>query len=328
MYATTLAILAALVAWSLTGLYMRAMIAHRRLEPPSERGMHSVPVPSGAGIAIVAAALVLWPGSQGLALERPQIFLLAAFASLAAVSWLDDRVGLSPAVRLLSHVVAVGLILTTLGPEQRALPAIPLTIERFLLGLAWLWFINLFNFMDGIDGLAGSEAAAVALGYLAVATAAGLIGPYAELALIIAAATAGYLYWNWHPAKVFMGDTGSIPLGFVLGWLMIDLACNGYWAAAMILPLYFGADASLTLAKRLLRGEKPWKPHREHFYQRAVVAGTTPSAVVWLVNAVNATLIALALLSLRYPAVALAGAGAIVTGLLIHLEHLAGRRPS
>ena len=159
--------------------------------------------------------------------------------------------------------------------------------------------------MDGIDGLAGSETIAVALGYLALLTYAGLEDPFWRLALVIAASAAGYLFWNWHPAKVFMGDSGSIPLGFLLGWLMLDLALAGQWAAGLILPLYFVADATFTLLARARRGEKLWQAHRQHFYQRAVLGGATPSGVVWRVGATNAVLIVLAL-RLRPPP----GAGA------------------
>ena len=136
----------------------------------------------------------------------------------------------------------------------------------------------------------------------------------------MAASAAGYLFWNWHPAKVFMGDAGAIPLGFLLGWLMLDLALSGYWAAALILPLYFAADATFTLIRRGLRGEKPWQAHREHFYQRAVLGGATPPGVVWRVGAANAALIALALISARYPVPALAAATAVVAALLVHLQ--------
>jgi UDP-N-acetylmuramyl pentapeptide phosphotransferase/UDP-N-acetylglucosamine-1-phosphate transferase len=320
--ATILSLLALAFAWSLTWLYWRAMLTHGRLEQPTDRGMHAVPVPSGAGAAIVAAALLLWPLS-----ERPSagldILLLATLAALTLVSWLDDRRGLSPGVRLAAHAAAVTLLLAALDPEARVLPALPLPVERVALGFAWLWFINLFNFMDGIDGIAGAEAVAVAAGYVLVVTFAGAGNPLDQLALIIAAATAGYLFWNWHPAKVFMGDTGSIALGFLLGWLMIDLGLRGFWAAALILPLYFVADATLTLANRIARGEKPWRPHRQHFYQRAVLAGTPPSGVVLRAAVANSGLIALALVSIRYPVLALAGAAAVVAGLLAHLERLA-----
>jgi UDP-N-acetylmuramyl pentapeptide phosphotransferase/UDP-N-acetylglucosamine-1-phosphate transferase len=324
MSATTLFLLALGLAWSLTGLYRRAMVANGRLEPPSERGMHRVPVPTGAGAAIVAAALVLWPAWQGPAAGAGWL-LPGALAGLAAVSWIDDRRGLSPALRLVAHAAAVALLLASLGPEQRLLPALPLAVERVGLGLAWLWFVNLFNFMDGIDGIAGAEAVAVAAGYVLVVAVAGAGAgdPLERLALIVAAAAAGYLFWNWHPARVFMGDTGSIALGFVLGWLMIDLGLRGLWAAAVILPLYFVADATLTLARRILRGEKPWQAHRQHAYQRAVLGGARPSAVVLRTAVANAALVGLALASIRHPALALLGAAGVVAGLLAELERLA-----
>jgi UDP-N-acetylmuramyl pentapeptide phosphotransferase/UDP-N-acetylglucosamine-1-phosphate transferase len=153
-------------------------------------------------------------------------------------------------------------------------------------------------------------------------------GPHWSLALIAAAATGGYLAWNWHPAKVFMGDSGSIPLGFLLGWLMLDLAFQGYWAAATILPAYFAADATWTLVKRILRGERPWKAHREHFYQRAVLGGATPPEVVRLVCIANGILIVLAVASAKHPLLSLLAAAAVVIALLHRLQTLAEKRPS
>jgi UDP-N-acetylmuramyl pentapeptide phosphotransferase/UDP-N-acetylglucosamine-1-phosphate transferase len=271
--------------------------------------------------------LVLWPWWRGSA-SGSNLALLAGIAGLGAVSWIDDRCGLSPAIRLIAQAVAVALGLAWLPPEARLLPFLPVLAERLLLGLAWLWFINLFNFMDGIDGLAGSEAVAVAAGYLLLLTYADFDGQLWRLALVIAASTLAYLFWNWHPAKVLMGDAGSIPLGFLLALLMLDLALRGYWAAGLILPLYFVADATITLVRRARRGEKPWQAHREHFYQRAVLGGASPPAVVWRVSAANALLMALALASLSYPVPALVAAVVVVAALLAHLEQLAGRRAS
>jgi UDP-N-acetylmuramyl pentapeptide phosphotransferase/UDP-N-acetylglucosamine-1-phosphate transferase len=325
MNAAILTVLALALAWSLTGLYWRLMLDYGRLEQPTDRGMHQIPVPSGAGAAIVVAALVVWPiwraPDAGL-----DTVLLVTLAALALISWLDDRHGLSPTLRLAVHAMAVVLLLASVGPDQRVLPMLPVGLERALMGLAWLWFINLYNFMDGIDGLAGAEGIAVAGGYTLVVAGAGLDTPLGSLGLVLAAATAGYLFWNWHPAKVFMGDTGSIALGFLLGWLMIDLAWRGLWAAAVILPLYFIADASLTLLKRLARGEKPWQPHRQHAYQRAVLGGTRPSAVVLRTATANAALIALALVSIDHPLLALGGAAGVVAALLANLESLARAR--
>jgi UDP-N-acetylmuramyl pentapeptide phosphotransferase/UDP-N-acetylglucosamine-1-phosphate transferase len=318
-----LLILAALLAYALIGLYLRMPMVSGRLELPNERSLHTKPVPSGAGVAIVATVVALWPASQAIALERSHVLLLTALGGLAILSWADDRHRLTPGVRLAAHALAVAIVLGALAPDQRALPAIPLVVERVALGLGWLWFINLFNFMDGIDGLAGCEAIAVALGYAAVMAARPPGAPFGDLAMVVAGACVGYLFWNWHPARVFMGDAGSIPLGFLLSWLMIDLAHHGHWPAAVILPLYFVADATLTLSKRLLRGETPWQAHREHAYQRAVLGGATPRAVVWRVNAANALLIVLAVLSTQFPVPALCAAVAVVGALLWELGRLA-----
>ena len=323
-----LALAAGALSWWLVGRYTRAMIVSRRLEAPNERSMHKVPVPVGGGLGIVATMVLLWPLWQR-GLSAPDTTLLTCVAGLAALSWVDDRQGLPPAVRLGAQGLAVALCLALAGPEARLVPVIPVAIERLVLGLGWLWFINLFNFMDGIDGLAGSEAVAIAAGYLLLVLAVDTErGPHWSLALIAAAATGGYLAWNWHPAKVFMGDSGSIPLGFLLGWLMLDLAFQGYWAAAAILPAYFAADATWTLVKRILRGERPWKAHREHFYQRAVLGGATPPEVVRLVCIANGILIVLAVASARHPLLSLLAATAVVIALLHRLQALAEKRPS
>jgi UDP-N-acetylmuramyl pentapeptide phosphotransferase/UDP-N-acetylglucosamine-1-phosphate transferase len=321
-----LPVLATLAACALAALYMRALSASGRLEHPNQRSMHAEAVPSGAGVAIVFVALVLWTSTQTITLERSHALLLAAFAALSTLSWIDDQYRLPPAVRLAAHASAVALLLGSLPPDVRILPACPLALERAVLGLAWIWFVNLFNFMDGIDGLAGTETIAIAAGYAAVVRVAGFDTALSELGLLVAAACAGYLVWNWHPAKVFMGDAGSIPLGFLLGWLMIDLACHGHWAAAVILPLYFTADATLTLLNRLRFGERPWRPHRSHFYQRAVLGGTTPAAIVLRVVAANGLLIALAIVSTWFPVAALICAAAVVAALLLDMERLARMR--
>ena len=319
-----LAITAAVLGWSLVGIFTLVMSSWRRLDEPNERSMHSRPVPAGAGIGIVATALLLWPWWHTRT-DAFQLALLAGCVALGLVSLADDHWRLSPALRFGAQAAVVAVCLLALPTEARLVPILPLALERGVVALAWLWFINLFNFMDGIDGLAGSEAVAVAIGYLAVGAFAGLDDPYWGLALVIAASAGGYLFWNWHPAMVFMGDAGSIPLGFLLGWLMLDLALAGAWPAGLILPLYFVADATLTLLVRARRGETLWQAHRQHFYQRAVLGGTRPSGVVWRVGAANATLVALALVSVHHPLPALVAAAGLVWALLSHLNDL-GRR--
>ena len=159
-------------------------------------------------------------------------------------------------------------------------------------------------------------AGGAALAALSAGGALHIVAP----ALVLAGAALGFLWWNWSPAKVFMGDVGSIPLGFGLGWLLFSLACAGLWPAALLLPLYFVADASITLLRRLFAGKPVLQAHREHVYQRAVQAGRSHAAVVRLVIAADAVLIALALATpvLGWPV--LAGGALTVAALILRLR--------
>jgi UDP-N-acetylmuramyl pentapeptide phosphotransferase/UDP-N-acetylglucosamine-1-phosphate transferase len=190
----------------------------------------------------------------------------------------------------------------------------------------WLWFLNLFNFMDGIDGIAGGETAALGVGAASVAWLAALAPSVALYGLTAAAAALGFLWWNWHPARIFLGDVGSVPLGYLLAWLLLDLASHGAWAAALILPLYYVADASLTLLVRLLRGERVWRAHREHFYQRAAQGGLSHAQVVGAILLADAALVALALWSTAVPAALPLLLSALAVALL--LAFLGTRKPA
>jgi UDP-N-acetylmuramyl pentapeptide phosphotransferase/UDP-N-acetylglucosamine-1-phosphate transferase len=248
--------------------------------------------------------------------------MLGAAAALALLSWRDDLGGLSVVLRLAAHVVAVLLGLAFLdGPVFQGV--VPLWLDRALAALLWVWFVNLYNFMDGIDGITGVETVALGLGIaltllLAGATADGA----ATLALCAAAAALGFLRWNWHPAQIFLGDVGSVPLGYLLGWLLLLLAGRGLWAPALILPLYYLADASLTLALRIRRGERFWQAHRQHFYQHASADGDH-AAVAAMIFFGDGVLIVLALLAVAWPVIALALAILTVAGLLWLLQRRA-----
>ncbi|HTZ37760.1 MAG TPA: glycosyl transferase [Stellaceae bacterium] len=268
------------------------------LDIPNARSSHAVPTPRGGGVAVVAATLAAWLGLCAAGL-RPvgDLVVLAAAVGLAGVSWLDDLRDLSPAVRLLAQLgaVAAGVALLPRGAVFQGW--LPPALDATAAALVWLWFVNLFNFMDGIDGIAGSEAAAIGIG---IALVAGTADPgLAASSLALAAAALGFLVWNWAPARIFLGDVGSVPLGYLLGFLLYALALRGAWAGALILPLYFLADASLTLLRRLLRRERIWQAHREHFYQRAVQHGLGHAAVVRRVIAADLVLIGCALAAAR-----------------------------
>ena len=304
-----------LVAWLVTRLLIPILARREILDRPNERSSHRVATPRGGGIAVTGSVLLAWIVLvlTGSALSRVLGIVLGA-AFLAVVSWIDDLRGLSPLVRLLVQVGAVIIGLAVL-PEQHSLSQLALS------GLVWVWLINLFNFMDGIDGLAGSEAAALGAGLLLFASVGSGADPaLRELAAALTGAAIGFLAWNWSPARIFLGDVGSVPLGYVLGFLLLDLAVRGYWRIALILPLYFLADATITLARRLLRGERVWQAHREHFYQRAVRRGLGHAAVVKRVIAADLVLIGCGWAAENgWSAISLATCAATVAVLLIAL---------
>jgi UDP-N-acetylmuramyl pentapeptide phosphotransferase/UDP-N-acetylglucosamine-1-phosphate transferase len=269
----------ALATGLLTCLTTRLLIpilAHREiLDCPNERSSHQVPTPRGGGIAVIGSTLLAWVVFARTESMPSGVFgIVLGAVLLAAVSWFDDLRGLSPIVRLLAQAAAVAVgILVLPGPRDLFYLA--------AIGFVWIWWINLFNFMDGIDGLAGTEAAAIGAGLLLFAgVGAGADPALRTLAAAVTGAAIGFLVWNWSPARIFLGDIGSVPLGYVLGFLLLDLAARGRWTIAVILPLYFLADATITLVRRLLRGERVWQAHREHFYQHAVRRGLGHAAVV------------------------------------------------
>jgi len=310
---------------ALTGVVLRLLRRYAVLDRPSARSSHAAPTPRGGGLAVLAVLLpawaavgLAWPaaGAGGAAL----VGVLPGALLLAAVSWIDDLRGLDPRLRLAAHALAVGIGLAAMAPAPVFQGLLPPWLDRLAAGLAWLWFVNLFNFMDGIDGLAASETACLGGGLALIALVGGAGGATAPLGLTLAAAGLGFLLWNRPPAKLFLGDVGSVPLGYLAGWLLLDAASAGAWAAALILPAYYLADATLTLAGRAGRGESVTEAHAEHFYQRAVRAGRSHGQVVLMVLAANAALIALALGAERGERIAgLVGAAATVTLLLRRL---------
>jgi UDP-N-acetylmuramyl pentapeptide phosphotransferase/UDP-N-acetylglucosamine-1-phosphate transferase len=301
-----------------TGLILRVLKSRAILDHPNPRSSHRRPTPTGGGIAVVAIVALawLWIGLRAPGMQALQLIGLAV--ALAALSWLDDLKGLSPFVRLPAHLAAVAAALMLAPPPGPVFGGLlPGTLDLLAAGLVWVWFLNLFNFMDGIDGIAGVETAAIGVGVVVVTAVAGLPGEHALFGLALAAAALGFLGWNWHPAKIFLGDVGSVPLGFLLGWLLISLAGRGQWAAALILPFYYLADATTTLVRRALRGERVWQAHREHFYQQGVGRGLSHAQVVRHILWVDAVLIALAVAAVRgWTWAALIGAVVVVSWLL------------
>lgn len=243
-----------------------------RLDHPNERSLHDAPRPRTGGLAILTAA-----GTAVLLFRRasPEWIWMAGAAGLVAViSFLDDRRQVPPAIRLVAHLIAASVVVWAVTAETGA----PMTPHRALAAgavvVALAWTTNLFNFMDGMDGFAGGMAV---IGFGTYAWLAWQAGA-AVLALAsaaVAAAAAGFLIFNFPPARIFMGDAGASTLGFLWGaFALIGIRDRVWpWPAALLVFSPFLVDATVTLARRLLRGEKVWRPHRTHYYQRLVRAG-------------------------------------------------------
>ena len=310
----------ALVSLAATRLALGILKRWNIIDIPNERSSHQAPTPRGGGLAVIIVILVTWGLWVGNAIVTFQwLFIATVFIGL--ISWIDDLKGLSAAVRLLTHFIAVGIIFWLMPFSSLYFHGIlPLWLDNFIAAILWVWFINLFNFMDGIDGITSVESSGIGLGVFLLMLFGAIQIDQGILGLLIAAAMLGFLWWNWPPAKVFLGDVGSVPLGFLLGWLLLEILSSPVWVAALILPLYYVADATITHNRRGFRGEKVWQAHREHYYQQATGRGFSHARVSSMIASVNILLIALAVLSVTQPVPALIGACVIVGGLLLYLR--------
>jgi UDP-N-acetylmuramyl pentapeptide phosphotransferase/UDP-N-acetylglucosamine-1-phosphate transferase len=295
------AALAALLSAFLTWL-LRPMLLRVALAKPNARSSHRIPTPQGAGIAVVAATLVAAGTLVALSGNGTLQIPLAIFGAtlfIAAVGFADDIKPVPVLPRLLLQGSAVAVVVFAAPADLRIVPAVPFWIERGLLLIAGLWFVNLVNFMDGLDLMTAAEA-------VPIAAAVALLGFWEQVppstALVAAAlcgALLGFSPFNRPVAKIFLGDVGSLPIGLLLGWCLLQLAYHQHVAAALLLPLYYLADATITLLRRLIKREAFWAAHRSHFYQRATDNGFAVARIVGEVFALNVGLALLAMLSIR-----------------------------
>ena len=307
-------------------LCLRPLLAHYALAKPNARSSHKKPTPQGGGIAVVfatmfvlAIAAVFFPDQIDKPLQLTVVF--ASAIGLALVGASDDVRPLDAIPRLILQTTAVAAVITVLPSELRAIPALPWWLERAILLLAGVWFVNVVNFMDGIDWLTVAEVVPVAAGL----TIFGLMGMLPQDATLVAVglcgAMIGFAPFNRPIAKLFLGDVGSLPIGLILGWLLILLAGGGYLAAALLLPLYYLADATVTLLRRLAKGERVTQAHRSHFYQRAMDNGFSVKQILARVLTVNVVLVGLAAITVanqsRAIDVFMVLAGSMVVSLLL-----------
>lgn len=300
---------------------LRPLLQRYALARPNARSSHKLPTPQGAGIAVIAATLLIGGGYAVVAGAPPPPLLLVATPLVALVGLVDDIRPIPVLPRLVLQALAVGLVVATAPSALRIVPTLPIAVERAFLLIAGLWFVNLVNFMDGLDLMTAAEAVPITA-VLAVFGVFGLLpAPATLIAVALCGALLGFAPFNRPVARVFLGDVGSLPIGLLLGWCLLELAWRGHVAAAVLLPLYYLADSTLTLLRRMLRGEPFWAAHRTHFYQRATDHGFTVTQVVSEVFLLNLVLAALAAVSIAIGSMAtdlvmLIASGAAVAVLL------------
>ncbi|MCB1792886.1 MAG: glycosyltransferase family 4 protein [Candidatus Competibacteraceae bacterium] len=321
-------LLAFMVAWGSSFVWLgRTALSRGPIDHPNARSLHEQPTPRTGGLAVLAGIMIgillIMFKNTGLPVHTLG-FISIGLIPLALVSFQDDRTGVAARWRILIHLLAgVSLLAAGLTPERLSLPgwilslpgwiAVPLTL------LFVVWMINLYNFMDGMDGFASGMAV---IGFSTLAGLSWSDAGFATFCLTIAAASAGFLVHNFPPAKIFLGDTGSITLGFLAA------ACGLWGARASLFPFWvtllvfspFIMDATVTLLLRLLRGEKVWEAHRSHYYQRLVLLGWGHRRTVLAEYALMLACAGSALLAVRLPPVgqiSLAMAWGLIYGFLM-----------
>jgi UDP-N-acetylmuramyl pentapeptide phosphotransferase/UDP-N-acetylglucosamine-1-phosphate transferase len=257
-------------------LVLRPLLVRYFMAAPNHRSAHTVATPQGAGLAVTLSVLTgcglaihFWPGVAG-----PNLLpILAAAAALSVLGALDDAHALPVSWRLVGQTLAAIVLALSLPRGFQVLPDIlPLAVERALIVLGAVWFVNAINFLDGLDWMTVAMVVPMTLAVAALQALGAVPVKVGLLGLALLGAILGFAIFNKHPAKVFLGDAGSLPIGFCLAFMLIFVA-KAHLAAALLLALYPVADATLTLLRRIVAGEAFFSPHKTHFYQRAVTQG-------------------------------------------------------
>ncbi len=323
---------------------LRPLLIRYALARPNARSSHKTPTPQGGGIAIMAALLLVvvagavfspWApecacpekGLRGILsfyLRRdPAVIVLGCAVLLAVVGACDDIRPLPTIPRLVLQFFAVSLVIVAATVNFRFLPdVVPHWLELTVLIVGGVWFVNLVNFMDGLDWITVAEMVPITAfiaflgihvdGVFSIFT----LGVSPLIASALCGALLGFAIFNKPVARLFLGDVGSLPIGLIVGFFLLILARNGTFAAALLLPLYYLMDATITLFRRLAKRERVWEAHRSHFYQRATDNGFSVMSVVTHVFVLNLALAALAGVTLLWPS-GVVQIGALAAGLLL-----------
>ncbi|MBY0406323.1 MAG: hypothetical protein K2Q01_01415 [Rickettsiales bacterium] len=296
----TLSIILSICAFLMSLLGTRiTILALRRqqvpLTPLEVKNKKTKPAPSGGGVAVVMALIIC------LMVADIGYSIIFALFLLAALSLLGDLIGVPVWLRLLVQGLCV---LVALGDMQTPLfgGAIAPWMDKSITVLLWLWVVNMFHFMDGIDGMTPTQMVTMAMG-LCVLTVIDETFPtsLSTYALVTFSVGCGFMWWNWHPAKIRLGEVGTVPIGFLMGYLLLLGVQAGYGYAVFILPAYYVSDATITLIYRAYKGRPVWVRHSEYYYRQAVSKGRRHDTVVRYVFGVNLLLGLLATFSVINP---------------------------
>ena len=293
--------LVAFAACVLLILVLRPILQHYAMSQPNARSSHKLPTPQGGGVAVIVATIGVWicaivaTGSQ-IDAQLPSLCFATLLLTGAGV--LDDLKPVPILPRLILQASAVAIVLASLPAELRVVHHVPVWLERAALLLAALWFVNLVNFMDGLDWMTAAEVVPAMAALACIGIYGGTPISTTLLALALGGAMLGFAPFNKPVARLFLGDAGSLPIGLLMGWCLLQLAARGHVTAALLIPLYYLADATVTLGRRVAKGEQAWQAHRTHFYQRAIDNGFTAMQVALEVFTLNVALAVLAAISI------------------------------
>ncbi|WPY00908.1 Glycosyltransferase family 4 protein [Candidatus Trichorickettsia mobilis] len=310
----------------ITKLLIKQLWLFGIVDKPDNRRVHQVTTPRGGGLAMVLVLIVLGSTFEYFFFNQMTgIFkLLPLFLIIALVSFLDDIRAISVLTRFIIHLVCSALaVLLFLYPATLLHQEVPVFIDFIFATIALTAFLNIYNFLDGIDGITAVESIHLSITILLLCYLKYEIILNVKLIIVIAvillACSISFLIFNWSPAQIFIGDVGSIGLGFLIGicLLLISASSARLFAAASIASLYYLADGGLTILIRLINRERIWQPHLKHFFQQAIRNGFTNKQVVWRIIFCNLLLMIFAISALYYPALSIMCAILVVMTTLV-----------
>lgn len=292
------------------------------IDPASLRPGYRKPPLANGGLATVMALIICL-----LVADINYAIILAMFM-LAAMSLLDELIPIPLPVRLLVQLLSVLIAINVVGVPVFG-GFFPPAVDKVITTLLMLWFLNLFKLMDGVDGISPMEMIGIGMGVCLMSGLTGRVfpNPLAVYGLIVGAAGCAFIWWNWYPAKVLLGEVGSVPIGFLLAYLLLLTATSGYPYAAVILPAYHISDATLTMIRRVARGRKLLATYNDFYYFRAMRAGRRPDAVVRYMFGLNFLLLFQAVFSVIDPTLAIFYVGMayasvfMILGFFAHTAH-------